>query len=155
MTSPAAERPGAAATLAGLRAFLLVTFVLAILGVAAELLLTEHFEDVWQVVPLGLFALSLLVLGWYGVRRSRASVRAFQGVMLVFALSGVVGFWLHVDGNVEFEREMKPSIGGAELLREALMGATPALAPGTMILLAAVGLAFTYRHPALVGRGGD
>ena len=73
-------------------------------------------------------------------------------LMLSFALSGVVGFWLHYSGNVEFEREMAPAIGGVALVREAMMGATPALAPGTMILLAAVGLAFTYRHPALVGR---
>lgn len=152
MTHPAAERPEAAATLAGLRRFLLVTFVLATLGVTAELLLTEHFEDLWQLAPLILFGVSLLVLGWYGASRSRASVRAFQGVMLLFAVSGVVGFWLHYSGNVEFEREMKPSIGGVELVQEAMMGATPALAPGTMILLAAVGLAFTYRHPAFLGR---
>ena len=153
MTLPTTARTGDAATLAALRTVLLTTFVLGVLGVAAELLLIEHFEDPWQFVPLGLFALSLLVLAWYAVQRGRASLRAFQGVMLLFAGSGALGLWLHYAGNMEFELERDATLGGFALLRESLMGATPALAPGTMVLLAAVGLAYTFRHPLLGPRG--
>ena len=151
MTLPTTARTGDAATLAALRTVLLTTFVLGVLGVAAELLLIEHFEDPWQFAPLGLFALSLLVLAWYAVQRGRASLRAFQGVMLLFAASGAIGLWLHYAGNMEFELERDATLDGFALLRESLMGATPALAPGTMVLLAAVGLAYTFRHP-LLGR---
>jgi hypothetical protein len=47
---------------------------------------------------------------------------------------------LHYQGNVEFERELAPDASGLPLVWEALKGATPALAPGTMMLLGAVGL---------------
>jgi hypothetical protein len=43
---------------------------------------------------------------------------------------------------VEFERELNPDASGFSLFRDAMMGATPALAPGTMILLGAVGWAY-------------
>jgi hypothetical protein len=51
---------------------------------------------------------------------------------------------------MEFELETYPSISGLALFKEAMMGATPALAPGTMIELGLIGLAYTYRHPLLV-----
>jgi hypothetical protein len=35
------------------------------------------------------------------------------------------------------------------LFREALSGATPALAPGTMVQFGLLGLLYTYRHPRL------
>jgi hypothetical protein len=56
----------------------------------------------------------------------------------------------HYQGNMEFELETYPSISGLALFKEAMMGATPALAPGTMIELGLIGLAYTYRHPLLV-----
>jgi hypothetical protein len=44
---------------------------------------------------------------------------------------------------------MSPSRDGMSLISKTLTGATPVLAPGSMSLLGVVGLAFTYRHPAL------
>ena len=35
-----------------LRGFLLILFLIGTLGTGAELLLLEHFEDVWQYAPL-------------------------------------------------------------------------------------------------------
>ena len=136
-------------TIKALRGFLLIILVLGVLGTGAELLLIEHFEDVWQYAPLILMGLSLAVLGWRVVDRGRVSLRVFQGTMLLFVVSGFVGFWMHYQGNVEFEREMYPTMEGFELLWAALQGATPSLAPGTMIQLGLLGLAYTYRHPAL------
>jgi hypothetical protein len=49
---------------------------------------------------------------------------------------------------------MYPSRSGFELFREAMMGATPALAPGSMIQIALIGLAYSYRHPRL-SRGNE
>jgi hypothetical protein len=69
--------------------------------------------------------------------------------MLVFVLAGMLGVYLHYSGNREFELEMYPTMSGMELFRKTMTGATPALAPGTMIQLAFVGLAYTFRHPRL------
>ena len=71
--------------------------------------------------------------------------------MVMLVLSGFVGLWLHYQGNTEFEREMYPTLNGFELFRESLTGATPTLAPGTMLELGFLGLAYTYRHPNLRG----
>jgi hypothetical protein len=120
---------------------LLAIFVLGLVGVLAELLLLEHYEDLWQFVPLGLIVLGIgatLVWSW---RPTLGARRLFKAVLGLFALSGAVGLFLHYRGNVEFEVEMDPSIRGLALFREAMMGATPALAPGTMALFAAIGLA--------------
>jgi hypothetical protein len=139
-------------TLAVLRRILLVTLLLSIVGVEAELLLLEHFDGTSQWLPLVLLAICLLTLGWYGVSRGRASIRAVQGAMVLCVVLGAVGVWLHLDGNIEFEREMSPGMAGFALFKAAMMGATPSLAPGAMIQLGLIGLAWTFRHPALSTR---
>ncbi|MGH7454678.1 MAG: hypothetical protein ACRENG_25205 [bacterium] len=143
------------ATLKTLRGFLLVIFVIGLLGAGAELLLIEHTEDFRQWIPLILMLLSLAVLGWRIAARSRLSLRTFQGVTILFVISGFAGLFLHYQGNVQFELEMYPSLKGVELFMKAIKGTTPpTLAPGTMIVLGLLGLAYTYRHPALLESAG-
>jgi hypothetical protein len=142
-----------AATLSLVRRALLWTYVFGAAGTAVELVLLEHYDDPWQWAPIVLLAASLLVLAWHAAPSGRrAGVRAFRWTMLLFVASGVVGTLLHYRGNVEFELEREPTLGGLRLFWEAIRGATPALAPGTMIQLALVGLAYTVRHPALTTR---
>jgi len=133
----------------GLRTFLLLIFILGLFGAGAELLLLEHTEDFRQWIPLVLLAISVIVLGWRGLSRGAMSLRVFQGTMLLFVISGCVGIFFHYQGNVEFELEMYPTLAGWELFAKAMQGATPALAPGTMIQLGLLGWAYSYRHPAL------
>lgn len=149
-TSPETRPLAAASTAGALRTALLGLFLLGILGTGAELLLIGHVEDRWQLVPLGLFAAGLLLVGWYALAGSPASIRAFQGLMFLYLGGGIAGTLLHYRGNVEFEVEMYPGIAGFELFREAMTGAFPALAPGSMILFGLIGLTWTYRHPALL-----
>lgn len=150
-TRPALHREDATARF--LRQAVLALFLFGAAGSLLELVLLEHVEDPWQWAPLVLLGLSLLALAVLAIfRRGRAGalcLRAFQGVMVLFLASGVVGLWLHYEGNMEFELEMYPSRQGWELFRETLGGATPALAPGMMILLGLLGLAYAYRHPAV------
>ena len=142
-------RPAGGPVMEGrVRTWLLAMFVLAAMGTATELWLLEHTEEPAQWVPLGLIGAALLVLAWHAVHASKASVRAFQAVMVLFAAAGGVGVVLHFQGNLEFERELHPDAAFAEVFRGAMMGATPALAPGTMVLLGSIGLLFAYRHPA-------
>jgi hypothetical protein len=132
-----------------LRRLLAATFLAGAIGTGAELLLLEHTEDVWQQLPLWLLAAGclLFVLAW--LRPHPATLRVLGVVMLLFLVSGVVGVWLHYEGNVEFEREIDPAAAGLTLMWDALGGATPALAPGTMALLGAVG--FAYARAAVSG----
>jgi hypothetical protein len=132
-----------------IRAILLLTLVSGLAGLGGELLLLEHFEDWRQKLPLGLIALGLLVLAWHGVDRRGAPVRALQLLMVVYIGAGAIGMTLHYQGNVEFELELRPSLAGLELFKKSIMGATPALAPGSMIQLALIGLAYCHKHPRL------
>jgi hypothetical protein len=140
-------------TINRLRGFLLIIFLVGLFGAGGELLLLGHTEDFRQWIPLILMSLSLIVLGWRMIDRSRASLRIFQITMLLFVASGFVGMLLHYRANAEFELEMYPAMQGLALFWKAIKGATPpTLAPGTMIQLGLLGLAYTYRHPALLER---
>jgi hypothetical protein len=134
------------------RRILVLAFALGVVGTATELLLLGHFEEWRQVLPLVLLGLALLVLIWHALDRRPLPVRALQLLMLVFCLAGVLGLVFHYRGNVEFELEMYPSRAGVELFRKAITGATPALAPGAMILLALIGFAYAYDHPNQIRR---
>jgi hypothetical protein len=143
----AGERPEAPA-LARLRRGLLAILALGVVGTLAELCLLEHWED-WQKTPLVLLAAGMLALIVHALRPGRGSVRALQALSALFVAGGLVGVWLHYDGNVEFELEMYPTRAGLVLVWEAIRGATPALAPGSLSLLGLVGLLATWGHPSL------
>ena len=147
MDNPPRGTPrGDAATL---RRLVLIVLTIGIVGVGFELVLLDHTEDNWQWVPIVLLAAGLPVSIWLILSPGFAIIRAYQVLMGMFVLSGFVGQWLHYQGNVEFELEMYPSREGLELVWEALGGAYPSLAPGTMTLLGLLGLVACLRHPAL------
>lgn len=124
-----------------LRRLLLAIFLFGLIGTTVELLLLAHFEDQLQVIPLALLALGFAALGWHGLAPSVRSAAAFRIVLLLFVAGGVLGLILHYRGNVEFEKERDATLGGFALFAEAVTGATPALSPGAMILLALLGYA--------------
>lgn len=132
-----------------LRHLVLIVLTFGIVGVGFELVLLDHMEDNWQWAPIVLLAAGLPVSIWLIFSPGIAIIRTYRVLMGLFILSGFVGQWLHYQGNVEFELEMYPSRGGLELVWEALGGAYPALAPGTMTLLGLLGLVACFRHPAL------
>lgn len=131
-----------------LRLLLLVTLVVSVTGTLVELLLLEHFEDAWQWAPIALLGAALLTLAWHALERGVASLNVLRGLMALCMVSGIIGLLLHYRGNVEFELEMYPDLAGWKLFRDAMMGATPALAPGAMLQIGLVGWAWTFRHPA-------
>ena len=145
--------PSESRTLLAIRRFVLVIFILGTIGTAVELLLVGHTEGFWQWIPLGLIAASLVVLVWHGLAPSVVTVRVFQVTMVLFILSGLVGLFLHYDGKVEFRLESNPSLAGWALFKEAMVGAVPpALAPAAMTHFGLLGLAYVWRHPALLAR---
>jgi hypothetical protein len=132
------------AILAVARLVTLAILVLAMAGIFGELLLIEHFEDAWQLVPLCLLVLGLAVVAWHARAPSVSSTRSLRALMTLFVLSGFLGVFLHYRGNVEFELEQNPRATRWALFREAMMGATPALAPGVMIQIGLLGLLYAF-----------
>ena len=118
-------------------------------GLAADLLLEEHYDSPWQLAPLALLA-AVLASAAAALHRSpgRTGRRLLRVVMVACVAAGALGVWLHYDGNAEFERERDPAIGGLALFREAVTGATPVLAPGALAQLGLLGLLFASTLPA-------
>src|SRR5580765_629060 len=138
-------------TLASIRKLLLAALAVGVIGTVGELILLRHFDKPAQWIPLVALATAVPILIWHALAPSAASVRTLQVLMLAFAVLGVVGVGFHYDGNVEFERELNPNERGWTFVRKTVAGATPVLAPGSMVLLGLVGLAHAYRHPSTDG----
>ena len=129
-----------------LRRFLLAIFLLGVAGISAELWLMGHYEDFYQQIPLALSALALVAVTAALVRPGRGTVNLFRVVMTLFVVSGIIGAVLHFQVNMEFQLEMDPSLQGVNLYKKAILAKTPpALAPGAMIQLGLIGLAYTFR----------
>ena len=146
-----ASRASEPQALAHIRGFLLATLAVGMVGTGTELLLLGHFDSMLQMIPLVLLALGMAATAWHAMAPGPATVRALRSAMGLFIVAGIVGVGLHFRGNVEFELELSPTMGGLELLRKTITGATPVLAPGSMVLLGLIGLAHAYRHPRAKG----
>ena len=138
-------------TLTWIRRFLLLSLALGVVGTAGELVLLGHIESPAQWLPLVALVTSIPLLLWHARSPGKASVRMLQLLMIVFIAFGLVGVGLHYDGNAEFERELHPDDAGMTYLGHVAAGATPVLAPGSMVLLGLVGMAHAYRHPSAAG----
>jgi hypothetical protein len=138
------------ATLATVRALLLAILLFGLVGTATELVLTGHYEDVWQWVPLVVLAVAILMsLGMAATRHRPATAvtRLFQGSMVLLILSGALGSTLHYRANMEFKLEMDPSLRGFALFSSVIRAKTPpSLAPGTLGLLGLLGLTYAFRR---------
>jgi len=136
-------------TLETIRRVLLAILIIGLAGTATELLLLDHDEEAIQLVPLALIVIAFVAIAWHAVDQRGASLRLFQIVMVLFIIAGGVGMVLHYRANVDFQREVDPSIAGRALIIKAMKAkAPPALAPGTMSQLGLIGLAYAYRYPS-------
>ena len=132
-----------------LRALLLGLVLIGAAGLIVELALLEHYDSVWQTVPLVVLAFGLAAAILVALRPGRGSIRFFRFVMVALVMTGAIGVFLHYDENVTFERELSPEARGLDLIWMALRGATPILAPGAFVQLGLLGLILVYDHPAL------
>jgi hypothetical protein len=68
-----------------------------------------------------------------------------QIVMALFVLAGFVGFVAHFHGSAEYQLELNPDMANWELLDKILRAkAPPLLAPGMMLQLGLLGLAYVF-----------
>ncbi len=138
------------ASLSALRRLLLLLLVVFMVGTATDLMLLDHHEDVWQMVPLAVLALGVASAAFAAASDGAAAVTLMRVVMALFISAGLLGLGLHFAGNSEFQRELDPGLRGWSLFVKAVTAkAPPALAPAAMIQMGLLGLLYTYRHPAV------
>jgi hypothetical protein len=134
-------------TLTGLRRLLAVILLIGMSGTLAELLLLRHVEDALQLAPIGLLGCGIAGVAWHAWTQSPGSLVTLRLVMALFVAAGLAGIYFHFAANVEFQKETDPLLTGSALVWRALEAAVPpALAPGVMLQLGLVGLAYTYRR---------
>jgi hypothetical protein len=128
-----------------LRGWLLAVLVLGLLGTVTELVLLEHYEQPLQFVPLVLIVAALAAVAWHFARPDAASLRTLQIVMALFVLAGFAGIAAHFVGSAEYQLELDPDMDKWELLEKVMRAkAPPVLAPGMMLQLGLLGLAYVY-----------
>jgi hypothetical protein len=132
-----------------LRRLLLVLAAAACGGVVVELLLTGHTEGLVQWVPIGLSGAMLPFLALAYRAPTRRWLIALRIALVVLSAAGLFGIYEHVTHNWAFEQEIQPEATWDVLWIEALRGASPALAPASLVLVGIMGIGATYRHPAL------
>lgn len=136
-----------------LRELILALVFFGIVGLEIELAFLRHAESFSQIIPHISLLVGLVATVAVYFRPRRGVLKAFQLLMVLYLLIGLLGVYLHYRGNVEFALERYPTLSGVQLMWKALRGATPALAPGALAQLGLLGLLYTYRHPALGGTG--
>ncbi len=132
---------------------ILAVLMFGCVGLIGELVLLEHYTEINQLPPLVLTALTLIAILWHWQSGNKTSLRFLQVIALLLVVAGAVGVFLHMDSNIEFERELEPDLVGMPFWLNVIRGATPMLAPGTLIQFGLLGLLYAYRHPALKAPG--
>jgi hypothetical protein len=139
-----------------LRRWVLAVLVLGLAGTVTELVLLEHYEQPLQLVPLVLIVAAAAAIGWQWRRNNAASLQALAIVMALFVLAGCAGVVAHFHGSAEFQLELNPSMSTWELVEKIVRAkAPPLLAPGMMLQMGLLGLAYVYsdvRYRARIGR---
>lgn len=130
------------------RRILLALVILGTLGLTLELLLLEHTESATQLIPFVVLGLGVIATFVVWTKPDRSTVRLFQVTMAIFIVTGLVGIYLHLRGNVLFELETDPTARGLDLIWRSLRGGVPMLAPAAMAQIGLLGLVFAFRHPA-------
>jgi hypothetical protein len=137
-TDPRPDRAASA------RRALLVIQLGALAGTATELVLLEHYDGWKQWIPLALLVAGTVLATLLLLAPRPTAVRAWRGLMIAYVVAGALGVWFHYEGNVEFEIERTPELAGWALFKAAMTGATPALAPGTMLQFGLLGLLLAW-----------
>jgi hypothetical protein len=139
--------------LPSIRRLLLALLILLLAGTAVDLLLLDHYEEAWQLLPLALIAVALVIAAWTAATGGAAAVAALRITMLLFIPTGLLGILMHYNGSREFQTEIDPALAGWALFFKVVRAkAPPALAPAVMVQMGLLGLLYTYRHPALQRR---
>lgn len=132
-----------------LRSFLMGVVAVIFIVTILELILLDHTEETLQWIPFIVCGIGLLAVCGAWIAPSQVAMHILRWVMIGVVVTSFVGVYLHFTGNLAFTREINPSFTFSESIWPAMKGSYPLLAPGILFLAGILGLAATYRHPAL------
>ncbi len=121
-------------------------------GTIVELSQLNHMGEELQFVPFVLLPLGILLGILMLVTKSPVVHKIAILGMWVIAVGGVIGMIVHVSGNLESVFEGGQQLGFSQLIKQAIGGEFPLLAPGTLTIGAAMILAVEYAKKALAGK---
>lgn len=131
-----------------LRTFLLGMAAFLSIGTIVELALAKHWANPIQILPFVLSVLGFAAIARFYFNPQRRNLIILRWVMILNAVGSLFGVFEHVEENINFALEIKPSTAGLDLVLKGLGGANPLLAPGMLAIAALMALAAIYYHPA-------
>ncbi|MGB3329697.1 MAG: hypothetical protein WBA46_12130 [Thermomicrobiales bacterium] len=126
--------------------------ILVFLASIVELLAAKHYDELVQLIP---FAIAILGIVTVIVAWRTPSVwmsRWMNGFMLASAGASLLGMYLHVSGNMEFVRELRPNASLVTAFRQGFTGRDPILAPGVLAMGAFLAMIASSLQPATARR---
>jgi hypothetical protein len=131
-----------------LRVFLLGFSIFIFAGTIVELLALRHYREDLLWVPMVLCPLGIILTALFLAKPVGGTLKALMIGMWAIATGGLIGTIVHVSGNLESIFERGQSANLTNLFYTAAGGRNPLLAPGILIIAAAMSLAAAYHHPA-------
>ena len=134
--------------LARVRQFLLIISAAVFIMTVTELFFLSHWSETIQLLPFGLSGLGLVTLSLAYFRPNRNTINLLRWSMVIIGLCSLIGIYEHMANNLGFQMEIQPNATVQDLVLATLEGANPVLAPGILMLGAAIGWTAAYQHSA-------
>jgi len=131
-------------SLARIRQFLLIISAGVFVMTVTELFFLSHWTETIQILPFVLSGWGLIALLLAYFRPSPATIKFLRWSMIVIGLCSLIGIYEHMSNNLGFQMEIQPNSTTWELVLATLEGANPVLAPGILMLGAAIGWTAVY-----------
>lgn len=135
--------------LARIRQLLLAISAAVFVMTVTELFFLSHWTETIQLLPFVLSGWGLIVLALAYFKPSQTTLNLLRWSMVIIGLCSLVGIYEHMENNLGFQMEIQPNATPLELIMATLEGANPVLAPGILMLGAAIGWTAAYGHAAL------
>ena len=123
--------------------------IFVFIGTLVELSQLNHTREELQFAPFILLPLGIVI----GILMLLKTSPGFQKVLIigmwVVAVGGIIGMFVHVAGNLEGVLEGGQTMAFAQIVKQAIGGRNPLLAPGTLTIGAVEILAVAYAKNAI------
>ena len=126
--------------LATIRRWLLGISAFLFLGTIGELIMLKHYDGSLQLVPFLLCGVGFLGVALLSRTRSPRLILGTRVVMILIAAASLIGVWAHIESNTGFEKELHPHATTTELVKAALTGRDPLMAPGILAVAAMIAI---------------
>ena len=136
-------------SLAQIRQFLLIISAGVFIMTVTELFFLSHWTETIQLLPFLLSGWGLIALLLAYFRPGPITIKVLRWSMILIGLCSLVGIYKHMSNNLGFQMEIQPNATTWELIMATFEGANPVLAPGILMLGAAIGWTAAYQHSAL------